>query len=73
MAEDGEDGIEDAARERQDAALEASWEAPGRSWGGLRGSLGSKALSPRTGPAGCAGPVFVFFEEEDLVRIRMVI
>ena len=49
-------------------------------WRRLGASLGSEPPSPRfqpprprAGPARRAGPVFVFFEEEDLVRLSMVI
>ena len=40
MADDGEDGVEDAARERPDAVLEASWKAPGRPLGASWSFLG---------------------------------
>ena len=42
-------------------------------WRRLGASLGSKPPSFWAGLARRAGPVFVFFEEEDLVRIRMVV
>ena len=45
MAEDGEDGFQEAASDRQDAGLEASWRALGQSWGRPGAFLGSKALS----------------------------
>ena len=47
MAEDGEDDLKNAAPDRQDAVLEASWRALGRSWGRPGASLGG--LVPRTG------------------------
>ena len=43
--EDGEDDLQDAASERQDAILKASWRALGRSWSGPEGFGGSKVLS----------------------------
>ena len=43
MAEDGEDDLKNAAPDRQDAVLEASWRALGRDLDGLGAFLGSKA------------------------------
>ena len=44
MAEDGEDDLEDAAAEPQDAVQEAPWNGLGRSEEGLGASWGSKPL-----------------------------
>ena len=41
MVEDGEDDLQDAASERQDAILKASWRALGRSWSGPESVLGT--------------------------------
>ena len=38
MAEDGEDDLEDAGSEAQDAVQESSGRGPGRSWEGLEAS-----------------------------------
>ena len=61
MAEDGEDDLKNAASDRQDAVLEASWRALRRYLGGLGAFLGSKVLSmcckggrPRASPTECA-------------------
>ena len=45
MSEDGEDDLKNAAPDRQDAVLEASWRALGRDLGGLGAFLGSKVVS----------------------------
>ena len=50
MAEDGEDDLKNAAPDRQDAVLEASWRALGRDLGGLGAFLGSKVVSGGVNP-----------------------
>ena len=78
MADDGETDLKNAAPDRQDAVLEASWRALGRDLGGLGAFLGSKVRRsgskgwrPRAGPTECARPVEdEVFEEEESAEVE---
>ena len=63
MTEDGEDGLQDAASERKDAILKASWRALGRSWrvlgpsGAVKSPVQSQVVSCLCGVDGMANVV----------------
>ena len=74
MAEDGEDDLKNAAPDRQDAVLEASWRALGRDLGGLGAFLGSKALRGGAAPQISKPPwKDEVFEEEESERVCKVV
>ena len=70
MADDGEDDLKNAASDRQDALLEASWRSLWRYLGGLEGFLGSKVRRPGVQPGGlrdrCRDEVFEEEESEEV-------